>query len=95
MAGSGCRRTEPEIAVEVLSEGEHVAGLLGGPRGERVLDARGSLRAGGGKRRQGAGRERQQHRTYPSADDGGHTSGRCCHTSGVAVYLADAGQGVP
>ncbi len=50
--------------------------------------------AGGGDGRQGAGRERQRQRADPS-NDGGHKSGRCCHTSGVAVYLADAGQGVP
>ena len=31
-------RTEPEIAVEVLSDREHVAGLFVGPRGKRVTD---------------------------------------------------------
>ena len=88
-------RTEPQIAVEVLSDREHVAGLFGGPRRQRVTDGRRSI----GPAVATAGRAQAQSasdsRADPSNDDDGHKSGRCCHTSGVAVYLADAGQGVP
>ena len=70
-------RAEPEIAVEVLSDREHVAGLFVGPRGERVADGRWGLGAGGGDSRQSAGGERQRQRADPSNDGPGHEAVSC------------------
>src|SRR5262249_26304339 len=67
---------EPEIALEVLSDREHVAGLFVGPRGKRVRDGRWGIGGGGGASRQGADSERQRHRADPSNERRGHKSGR-------------------
>ena len=89
-------RTEPEIAVEVLSDREHVAGLFGGPRGQRIADGRWSVRrrrwqAPAGRRQQSASDTARIRRTMAGAI----TALPIYLPRGVAVYLADAGQGVP
>ena len=88
--GTG-RRPEPEIAVHVLGDREHVARLFGGPRGQRVRDRRWIVGASAGGRH-GAGHERDRQRADPPRRG---TPAHKSRRSASAAYLAEAGQGVP
>src|SRR5688572_3614383 len=73
------RRSKPEVAVQVLGDRQHVAGLLVGPRGKGIAEWRGGFVGGRGGRRR-ADRERQPH-------DQGQESERCGHVITLGAPL--------
>src|SRR5688572_4677558 len=65
------RRSKPEVAVQVLGDRQHVAGLLVGPRGKGIAEWRGGVGGGRGGRRL-ADREHQGHDPGEESEGSGH-----------------------